>query len=156
LHLNQFILGGKVLMKRLMSLIAVLSIALGSLLGLSLPSASAAGLNDVMFQTAVPVLAEELPRNAAEDKLTNPFGSKIDLNNSNIRAFTKFPGMYPTIAGKIVRNSPYESVEDVFDIPNLSDREKEIIQMHLSQLYVTDPETALVEGGDRYNNGIYK
>merc|ERR1719410_125849 len=28
-------------------------------------------------------------------------GDKIDINNANVRVYTKFPGMYPTIGGKI-------------------------------------------------------
>ena len=143
-------------MKRFVGLFAALSLVFGSLTWLGLPQpAAAAGLNDVMFQSAPTVLAD-FARNTAEEKLTNPFGTKVDINNSNVRAFTKFPGMYPNIAGKIVRNAPYDKVEDVFDIPGLSDREKEIIQMHIDRLVVTDPETSLVEGGDRFNNGIYK
>lgn len=31
-------------------------------------------------------------------------GDKIDLNNANIRAYLKVPGIYPTVAGKIVTN----------------------------------------------------
>lgn len=143
-------------MKRLVSLMAAVWLAVGSFLGMGLDtSAQAAELNSTITATVPPVLAEDL-RNAAEEKLSIPFGEKLDVNNANVRAFLEFPGMYPTIAGKVVRNAPYEKVEDIFDIPDLSDREKEIIQMHIDKLIATDPETALVEGGDRYNNGIYK
>merc|ERR1719409_757768 len=31
----------------------------------------------------------------------------IDVNNANIRVYTKFPGMYPSVAGAIVKNGPY-------------------------------------------------
>jgi photosystem II PsbU protein len=31
---------------------------------------------------------------------------KIDVNNANVRAYTKFPGMYPTIAGLIAKVAP--------------------------------------------------
>jgi hypothetical protein len=27
----------------------------------------------------------------------------VDVNNANIRVYTRFPGMYPTIAGLIVK-----------------------------------------------------
>lgn len=142
-------------MKRFLGLLAVIGLALGSLVGLGWSQpAAAAGLSEFAFRS-VPVLAEDF-RNAAENKLQVPFGEKVDLNNSNIRAFRKYPGMYPTIARKIIENAPYREVEDVFDIPGLSDREKEILNMNLARLMVTDPETALVEGGDRFNNGIYE
>merc|ERR1712032_1286249 len=34
--------------------------------------------------------------------------STIDVNNANIRVYTKLPGMYPGAAGKIVSNVPYK------------------------------------------------
>lgn len=34
-------------------------------------------------------------------------GDKIDLNNANIRAYLKVPGIYPTVAGKIVTNGAF-------------------------------------------------
>ena len=143
-------------MKRFISLLAVVCLAVGAALGIGVNTpVQAADRSSQFTATVAPVLAEEV-RNAAEDKLSNPFGETLDVNNANVRAFLEFPGMYPTIAGKVVQNAPYDSVEDVLEIPGLSDREKEIIQMHIDRLVVTDPETALVEGGDRYNNGIYR
>lgn len=143
-------------MKRFLGLFAALSLVIGSFIGLGLPQpASAAGLSSVALRSGPMVLAE-IPRNSAEEKLDVPFGESIDLNNTNIRAFTNFPGMYPTIARKIIANAPYEKTEDIYDIPGLSDREKEIIDMHFDKFRITEPEDALVEGGDRFNNGIYK
>merc|ERR1719183_555295 len=37
----------------------------------------------------------------------------IDVNNANIRVYTKFPGMYPSVAGAIVKNGPYASADDL-------------------------------------------
>jgi photosystem II PsbU protein len=46
---------------------------------------------------SLPILVAELNlRNTADDKLATEFGKKIDLNNTNVRAFRKYPGMYPT------------------------------------------------------------
>ena len=53
-------------------------------------------------------------------------GTQVDVNNANVRAYLKMPGMYPTVAGKVVSNGPYSSVGDVFNIPGLSSREKEV------------------------------
>jgi photosystem II PsbU protein len=103
-----------------------------------------------------PVLLAELDlRNAADDKLSTEFGKKIDLNNTHVRAFRQYPGMYPTLAGKIVQNAPYREVEDVLDIPGLSERQKQLLQANLDKFTVTDPSDVFVEGGDRYNPGVY-
>ena len=45
---------------------------------------------------------------------------KVDLNNANVRVYARFPGMYPTVAGKIVSHGPYKAVGDVYSIPGLS------------------------------------
>jgi photosystem II PsbU protein len=102
------------------------------------------------------VLATETLRNAADDKLSSDYGKKIDLNNTNIQAFADYRGLYPTLAKLIVGNAPYKSVEDVLDIPGLSERQKDILRDNFGNFAVTDVETALVSGSDRYNNGVYK
>jgi photosystem II PsbU protein len=94
--------------------------------------------------------------NVVDEKLGSEYGKKIDLNNSNVNAFTQYSGLYPTLARKIIQNAPYESVEDILDIPGLSDRQKEVLQANLAHFTVTKVERALVEGQDRYNPGIYK
>ncbi len=96
------------------------------------------------------------PENVVDEKLGSEFGQKIDLNNSNIQTFTQYSGLYPTLARKIIKNAPYAEVEDVLDIPGLSDRQKETLQANLEHFTVTAVEKALVEGEDRYNPGIYK
>jgi hypothetical protein len=60
-----------------------------------------------------PAHADEL-RNIADDKMAETVG-KVDLNNCSVRRFQQYPGMYPTLAGKIVLGGPYESVDDVSD-----------------------------------------
>lgn len=102
-------------------------------------------------------LAEaNMPRNVIDDKLTTEYGYKLDVNNTNVAAFRKYRGLFPTIAGKIVRNAPYESLEDILDIPGLSDIEKARIEENMDIFTISPPNPALVEGGDRYNNGAYK
>ena len=64
--------------------------------------------------------------------------------------------MYPTLAGIVVKNAPYETVEDVLDISGLNPRQKELLQANLDNFTVTDVEEALVVGDDRINNGIYR
>lgn len=126
-------------------------------LGVSQP-ALAANASNFTWRT-VPILAVESQatlRNRADAKLATEFGKKIDLNNTNVRSFQKYPGLYPTLAKKIIANAPYESVEDVLNIEGLSDRQKEILQANLDNFAVTEVESAFTEGDDRYNNGIYR
>ena len=152
-------------MKRLMRLLTVLSLMVGCVVWFSVPQqAIAAELSSAAYRS-VPVLAiggglqttqAPILRNRADDKLGTEFGKKIDLNNTNVRAFTQYPGLYPNLATKIVRNAPYEKVDDVLEIPGLSDHQKEILQANLDNFTVTDVESAFTEGDDRYNNGIYR
>jgi len=78
------------------------------------------------------------------------------LNNTNVRAFMQYPGMYPTLARMILKNAPFESVEDVLKMPGLTDAQKEILKNNFNNFVVSPPLDALVEGGDRFNNGIYR
>lgn len=95
-------------------------------------------------------------RNSIDDKLDTDYGNKIDVNNTNIASFRKFRGLYPTIAGKVVSNAPYDSVEDVLNIPGLSEIEKDRLEQNIGIFTISAPDPALVEGADRFNNGVYK
>jgi photosystem II PsbU protein len=140
-------------MRRLVGVVLVLGLLVGCLEWLVPQSAIAANLSSLTFNSP-PVLAAEI-RNSVDDKIRE-LGSKLDLNNTNVRAFTQYPGMYPTLARMIVRNAPFDEVEDVLNMPNLTDRQKEILQANLDKFTVTPPADAFVEGGDRFNNGIYR
>ena len=93
-------------------------------------------------------------RNVVDDKIAERAG-KVDLNNSSVRRFQQFPGMYPTMAGKIVLGGPYESVDDDLNL-DLSDRQKELFEKYRENFTVTEPEIALNEGNDRINDGQYR
>lgn len=104
------------------------------------------------------VLAAEVNNpnlNPADKVLGTEYGQKIDLNNANVRLFRQYRGYYPTLAAKIVNNAPYQKVEDVLKIPDLSERQKELLQEHLDDFAVTPQADVFNEGGDRYNPGIY-
>jgi len=103
----------------------------------------------------IPVLAIER-QNRADAKLATEFGEKIDLNNTNVRAFQQYPGLYPTLAKKIIQNAPYGKVEDVLNLPGLSDGQKQLLQSNFDKFTVTELEPAFNEGDDRFNNGIYR
>ncbi|NJK29808.1 MAG: photosystem II complex extrinsic protein PsbU [Acaryochloris sp. RU_4_1] len=94
-------------------------------------------------------------RNPVDAKLETDFGQKIDLNNTNVIAFSQYRGLYPTIAGKVIQNAPYNTVEDVLQISDLTDQQKKMLQEHLGNFTVTEPDPALVGGQDRYNTGAY-
>ena len=93
-------------------------------------------------------------RNIADDKIAARDG-KVDLNNSSVRRFQQFPGMYPTMAGKIVLGGPYDSVEDVLSL-DLTERQKELFAKYRDNFTVTPPSIALNEGDDRINDGQYR
>lgn len=141
-------------MKRFVGVILALGLMFGTLGWFGLPQPAAAARLSDLFVSPAPTLAEV--RNVMDDKLATEFGKKIDLNNTNVRAFMDYPGLYPTLARSIVTNAPYESVEDVLKIPGLSERQKQVLQANFDKFTVTAPVDALVEGGDRFNNGIYR
>ena len=93
-------------------------------------------------------------RNVADDKIPERDG-KVDLNNSSVRRFQQFPGMYPTMAWKIVLGGPYTSVDDVLSL-DLSERQVELFEKYRDNFTVTPPSIALNEGDDRINDGQYR
>ncbi len=125
-------------MKRLLSWLTGILVMAGLLIGLLLP---------------VSVQAADI-RNVADDKIAER-GEKVDLNNSSVRRFQQFPGMYPTLAGKIVLGGPYENVNDVLSL-DLTDRQKELFEKYRDNFTVTEPSIALNEGFDRINDGQYR
>ena len=142
-------------MKGLVRLFTVFTLLLGcwGMLGTT-QTAQAVSFNSFVGNQ-VPVLAV-IRQNKADQKLGTDFGKKIDLNNTNIAAFQKYPGLYPTLAKKIIENAPYKKVEDVLSIPELSDKQKALLQANLDNFTVTEFEPNFNEGDDRINNGIYR
>ena len=142
-------------MKGLVRLFTVFTLLLGcwGILGTT-QTAQAVSFNSFVGNQ-VPVLAVAR-QNKADQKLGTDFGKKIDLNNTNIAAFQKYPGLYPTLAKKIIKNAPYKKVEDVLNIPELGDKQKALLQANLDNFTVTEFEPNFNEGDDRINNGIYR
>jgi photosystem II PsbU protein len=93
--------------------------------------------------------------NAVDAKLTTEYGQKIDLNNSDIRDFRALRGFYPNLASKIIKNAPYDSVEEVLAIPGLSESQQARLQANLDKFVVTEVSSELTEGDDRINPGVY-
>merc|ERR1719264_1931722 len=79
---------------------------------------------------------------------------KVDVNNANVQAYRQFPGMYPTAAGQIATHGPYSKVADIYDIPGLEERVKDIMKKYEGQFVCLPPNQAYVL--DRVNNGMYR
>jgi len=112
------------------------------------------------FNTISPVnsnilAVENTRRNVADDLLGTEFGQKIDVNNSDIRDFRELRGFYPNLASIVIQNAPYEKVDDVLNIPGLSESQKKRLQANLDKFSATPPADVFNEGGDRYNAGVY-
>ncbi|MCX5962841.1 MAG: photosystem II complex extrinsic protein PsbU [Cyanobacteria bacterium] len=134
-------------MKRLVRWLSAISIAIVCMGLLAYSQPAMADNKDV---------EKESMRNKVADKMSTAFGKKLDLNNTNLRYFRVLQGMYPTLAGLIVKNSPYASVEDVLKIPGLTEAQIATLTRNMDQFTVTEVEEALTEGADRINNGAYR
>lgn len=141
-------------MNRFARLLVAFCLCLTCLVGIA-PQAMAANWNSSTIFLAADSATGEVIRNSADSKLGTEFGKKIDLNNTNVRSFRKYPGLYPTIARKVVDNAPYNTIEDVLNIPGLSEKQKEMLNANLDKFTLTSTDDTFNEGGDRYNNGYY-
>ncbi|MGQ9865749.1 MAG: photosystem II complex extrinsic protein PsbU [Pseudanabaenaceae cyanobacterium] len=114
----------------------------------------------VVAVTMLPVSLPQTPawaanlENLEETDFIKVDNNKIDLNNANIASFRRLRGMYPTLAKILVKYAPYEKVEDIFAIPDLSERQKSTLQSHLDQFTVRRPDKAL--NRERINNASYR
>lgn len=79
---------------------------------------------------------------------------KIDINNANVRAYTKLPGFYPTLAGMIATNGPYKSPDELLKLPGLTEAMKASLEKYKDNLIALDPVPEYVI--DKLNNGLYR
>ena len=72
------------------------------------------------------------------------------------RVYTRFPGMYPTIAGIIVKNAPYASTQDLESkvSAKLTPEMKAIFGKYQKNLVALKPAPEYQE--DQFNNGLYR
>jgi photosystem II PsbU protein len=147
-------------MKRLFRWLSALSLMIGCWGWFGTPTAMAApGLQLTNTIQAPMVLANAVKgdlRNKVSDKMSTSYGKKLDLNNTNMNSFRDIQGMYPTLATLIIKNAPYDSVDDVLNIAGLNEKQLETLRTNLDKFTVTEVEEALVEGNDRINNGVYR
>jgi photosystem II PsbU protein len=78
----------------------------------------------------------------------------IDVNNANVRAYLKLPGFYPSLAGIIASNGPYESVDDISKLPGVTAAMKEALTKYKGNLVALEPSPQYEI--DKLNNGLYK
>lgn len=127
-------------MKRLgqwLSILSLLLISCWGFFGWTQPVFAASTNIESLTMLAVKT---ELP---TEIKLCIESNEKIDLNNANLVAFTDCPGFYPTLAQLILKNGPYQKIEDVLNIPELTPRQKELLTANLDSFSVTPPVVPL-------------
>lgn len=141
-------------MKKLGRVLALVGLLLGCLGLIPYQHALAADLTLVNWPSASLLAVESSRINDADAKL-GEIGEKIDLNNSPLRVFREYRGMYPTLAAKIIDNAPFETVEEVLEIPGLSDRQIEVLKANLDNFTVTPSVDVFLEGDNRLNDGIY-
>lgn len=141
-------------MKKLGRVLALVGLLLSCLGLIPYQNAQAADLTLVNWPSASFLAVEPSRINKADYKL-GEMGDKIDLNNTPLRAFRQYRGMYPTLAAAIIENAPFDTVEDVLEIPGLTEGQKEILKANLDKFTVTPPESILLEGDNRLNVGIY-
>lgn len=143
-------------MRQLLRSLAVVCVLSLSLLGWLGNSHRAYGANLTQVAQNSPFLfAEVKVRNPLEDTL-DEIGDKIDLNNSNIRLFRELQGFYPNLASKIIKYAPYEKVEDVLNIPGLSEKQKARLEANLDKFSAVPENPHLTDGDDRINKSYYK
>ena len=142
-------------MKRLGRLLAVLGLVLGCFAWAGDQSAIAASLSRLTLPSSSLIAVAPARTNRADEKLATEFGKKLDLNNSAVRDFRDYRGMYPTLARLIIKNAPYEKIEDVLNISDLTEPQKKLLEANMDKFTVTDVESVFIEGDTRLNNGLY-
>jgi hypothetical protein len=80
---------------------------------------------------------------------------KIDVNNTILRNYRRIPGFYPTLARKLVQNAPYDSLEDMLNIPELTEQQKNLIQENASNFEFSEYEAGRYQLENRINQGYY-
>ena len=96
-------------------------LAIASASALRVPVMTRRSIVDVGFAVAVwPLaapLASALGGVPADNEVVAGQASQrgvVDVNNSPVADYMQFPGLYPTVAGKVATHGPYKKVQDVY------------------------------------------
>jgi photosystem II PsbU protein len=74
-----------------------------------------------------------------DDKFSSDFQKGVNLNECTARDFMSYPGMYPTLARKIVAGKPYQSSSDIYAL-DLKEAERQLIEKYISSFYVPNSD----------------
>eukprot|EP00977_Amphora_coffeiformis_P021139 scaffold8888_cov161-Amphora_coffeaeformis.AAC.5 len=105
---------------------------------------------------AMPAFAlDKIPKDNEFVKEQRQVPNKLDVNNSPVGDYMKYPGLYPTIGGKIANNGPYKSVDEAFNLKLLTSSEKSALMKYKSE-FVATPPTGLdpLRGRDPYRTSF--
>ena len=103
-------------------------------------SASILVVGGSLLLPSVAVALDTLPKDNEIIKEQRTVTNKLDINNAAVADYMQFPGMYPTIGGKIANNGPYSSVRDVYNKSNntlFSKEERSMIKKYAKSLTAT-------------------
>ena len=64
---------------------------------------------------------------------------KIDINNALVTDYKSLHGMYPHAAGLIASNGPYNRVAELYSLPGVTQRDRELFKRYESQLCALAP-----------------
>eukprot|EP00549_Striatella_unipunctata_P021150 CAMPEP_0118705134 /NCGR_PEP_ID=MMETSP0800-20121206/19679_1 /TAXON_ID=210618 ORGANISM="Striatella unipunctata, Strain CCMP2910" /NCGR_SAMPLE_ID=MMETSP0800 /ASSEMBLY_ACC=CAM_ASM_000638 /LENGTH=155 /DNA_ID=CAMNT_0006607215 /DNA_START=41 /DNA_END=508 /DNA_ORIENTATION=+ len=64
---------------------------------------------------------------------------RIDVNGAFVGEYKQFPGFFPHAAGKIASNGPYTEVQDIYDIPGLTEHDVDMFKKYEDNLSVLPP-----------------
>jgi len=67
------------------------------------------------------------------------------LNSAAVSDYKALSGFYPHAAGQICSHGPYASVKDIYTIPNLTARDKQLFKQYEKEFVVLPPGRMYVE-----------
>jgi photosystem II PsbU protein len=98
----------------------------------------------VLFPEVAKAFSQQLDDYAYEPQQQATDG-KWDLNSVSVADYKYFPGMFPTSAGKIASNGPYEKVSDIYKIPGLTDNDVKNFKKYEKYFTVNPPGRSFYE-----------
>ncbi|ABD00237.1 photosystem II 12 kDa extrinsic protein PsbU [Synechococcus sp. JA-3-3Ab] len=96
----------------------------------------------------IPAVAAELPP-------VKHLDTPIDVNNTILRNYRQLPGFYPTLARILVKNAPYNSLEDMLQIPELTEQQKALIKANAENFVFGEYQEGANQLENRINQGYY-
>eukprot|EP00591_Stephanopyxis_turris_P009385 CAMPEP_0195516716 /NCGR_PEP_ID=MMETSP0794_2-20130614/8298_1 /TAXON_ID=515487 /ORGANISM="Stephanopyxis turris, Strain CCMP 815" /LENGTH=134 /DNA_ID=CAMNT_0040645377 /DNA_START=137 /DNA_END=541 /DNA_ORIENTATION=+ len=119
--------------------------------------ANAAAISAAFLAPASSIALNRIPADNEIVKEQRTVTNKIDINNAPVADYMQFPGMYPTIGGKIANNGPYAKFKDVYKLKVLDKAEIAMIKEYESEFTAT-AATGLdtMRGRDPYRRSFNK